>query len=177
MHQKLFTILFILLLSNNIYAKNSAVKTNIKSKIVKIVKDKNFIEFKGNVILVQEDISFLANQMLVFIDKNKKMSDKAEIQLIKAKGKVKIFNQEFIATGDSGIYDVDKDIFKIFGDVILNEGTKIAYGTEFIYDVSNKKGSLSSSVKNNDGKVSRPTVIIHEDLNNLKQGINEDSDN
>ncbi|MFT4718087.1 MAG: lipopolysaccharide transport protein LptA [Rickettsiales bacterium] len=158
--------LSIILFTSSLFAEVGGVKSNIKSEIVKIVKDKNFIEFKNNVILVREDISFLAKKMLVFTKKGKEMSNDFQIELIEASGKVKIFNQTFIATGDYGTYDVKKNIFKIYGNVILNEGTKIAKGSEFIYDITTEKGSLLS-------QKDRPVIIINEDLNNLKQDINE----
>ena len=56
--------LSIILFTSGVFAEVAGVKSNIKSDIVKIVKDKNFIEFKNNVILVREDISFLAKKML-----------------------------------------------------------------------------------------------------------------
>ena len=163
---KLTIFLFIFLFTNNVIADNKQIKTNIKSEIIKIAKNKNFIEFKDNVILVREDISFLADKMIVFTKKNKNISNDFQIELIEADGKVKIFSQEFIATGDSGIYDIRKNFFKIYGNVILNEGTRIANGSEFVYDITTEKGSLLSKKK-------RPIIIINEDLNNLTKDIDE----
>tara|TARA_Y100000389_G_scaffold38523_1_gene32895 strand:+ start:2748 stop:3266 length:519 start_codon:yes stop_codon:yes gene_type:complete len=165
--KKIITFLFIISFITNVFAINAEVKTNITSDKVKIVKDKNFIEFIDNVILVREDISFLANKMWVLTDDDKKMSDDFQIKLIKASDKVKIFNQEFIATGDQGIYDVKKNFIKIYGNVILNEGTKIAKGSEFVYDITLGKASLSSKSEE------RPVIIINENLNNLKKDIDE----
>ncbi|MDA7705190.1 LptA/OstA family protein [Rickettsiales bacterium] len=170
---KIIIFFLTFLTSNNLYAIEESVKTNIKSKSITIVKDKNFIEFNDNVLLTREDISFLSNKMLVFTDQEQKMNEKAKIKIVKANGKVKIFNEEFIATGNSGIYDIDKGVFKIFGDVILNEGTKIANGDEFTYDIANKNGFLS----NNNPQKNRPTIIINEDLDNLKKDFNENSNN
>jgi lipopolysaccharide transport protein LptA len=170
---KIIIFIFTFFLTTNIFAKNNKVKTDIKSKIITIFKNKNFIEFKEDVILTREDISFLSNQMLVFTDQNSKINNKIEIKLVKANGKVKIFNKEFIATGDSGIYDIDQGFFKIFGNVILNEGSKIANGDEFTYIIAEKKGLLSSK----NLEKNRPTIIINEDLNNLKKDFDENSNN
>jgi lipopolysaccharide transport protein LptA len=166
-------ILICIFIPNIILAEKTSIKTDITSEKIIMVKNKNFIEFQDNVILTREDISFLSNKMQVFTSEISEKDKKMEIKIIKAKDKVKIFNQEFIATGNSGIYDVKKGIFNIFGNVILNEGTKIAYGDKFTYNIANRKGFLSSDNKENN----RPTIIINENLDNLKKELDENSNN
>lgn len=163
-------------LINNSYAADNLVKTNIKSEIIKVIKDKNIIEFKKNVILTRDDLSFLSDKMTVFTNEKSTINNNS-IEFIKAKGNVKIFNEEFVATGNSGFYDVKNNIFKIFGNVILNEGTKIAYGEEFTYDINSANGFLSSNNVNDSDNKTRSTIIINEDLNNLKKEMNENSNN
>lgn len=166
-------ILILIFIPNIILAEESGVKTDITSEKIIMVKNKNFIEFQDNVILTREDLSFLSNRMQVFTNEIGNKDKKTEIKIIKAKDKVKIFNQEFIATGNSGTYDVKKGIFNIFGNVILNEGTKIAYGDKFTYNIANRKGFLSSNNKENN----RPTIIINENLDNFKKELDENSNN
>jgi lipopolysaccharide transport protein LptA len=178
----------ILTICTNSFANNTKSEditpTNIKSDTIIVTKDKNIIEFEYNVVLTKDDISLLSDKMLVLIEEkkinqNNGKNSKREIKSAKAIGNVKMFGEEFFATGDFGDYDVKNSLFKITGNVILNEGTKIANGDEFTYDLIKKSGFLSSK-NSKDGdksdKSSRPMVIINEDIDNFKQN-NETSDN
>ena len=78
------------------------------------------------------------------------------IKRIEAKDNVKIFNDEFLATGKSGFYDPKADNFILEEDVVINQGTSVATGEKFIYNLTTKKGNLVGQ------KNDRVIVIIND---------------
>ena len=98
-------------------------------------------------------------------------NDKSSIKRIDAKENVKVFGSEYIASGDTGYYDPNEDIFVLEQNVIVNDGTSIASGDKFIYNIKTKKGHFvgrqgKESVKSNSVNKSedkRVMVIIGED--------------
>ena len=66
----------------------------------------------------------------------------SSIKRIDAKENVKIFSEEFIATGDMGYYDPSANIFVLEKNVMVNNGISIASGNKFIYDITTKKGNF-----------------------------------
>ena len=132
-----------------------------KSKVDKIVSTKitaNFIDIKrksetvdliGNVVVEKEDLSIKADNMVVYYYENKNKtkgdnSDKKDnaIKKIEAKNNVKVFNGEITATGKYGFYNPDKNNLILEQDVVFNNGTSVATGQKFIYDLKTKKGKL-----------------------------------
>jgi len=71
---------------------------------------------------------------------DEKSSEKSEIRRIEAKENVKIFSEEFVASGDFGYYEPKQEIFVLEKNVIVNNGTSIASGDKFIYNTTSKKG-------------------------------------
>jgi lipopolysaccharide export system protein LptA len=69
-------------------------------------------------------------------------SKKSSIKRIDAKENVKIFTEDFIASGDVGYYDPSQDIFVLEQNVIVNNGTSIASGSKFVYNLGTKKGNF-----------------------------------
>jgi lipopolysaccharide transport protein LptA len=124
------------------------ITTKIKSNFIDITRQDQTIYFSGKVILEREDISMLADKMTVYYDQNQSDSEDSEvnnaqsIKKIVAKDNVKIFNQEFVATGKSGLYIPKEHNITLEDDVIFNNGTSLAHGQKFIYDLTTKKGHL-----------------------------------
>lgn len=128
-----------------------------------IKRKSQVIDFFGNVVVEKDDSSMLAQKMTIFYDEEKENGDKSKkpakpdddkpvdspaqskkssIKRIDAKENVKIFTEEFIASGDSGYYDPNSDIFVLEQNVIVNNGTSIASGSKFVYNLETKKGNF-----------------------------------
>ncbi len=147
--------------------KSKEAPTKIRSDIMDIKRKSQTIDFLGHVVVEKEDSSMLANKMTVLyeeesaekkpkkLDNTKKetpLSKKEETTLVKkqsssikridAKENVKIFSEEFIATGDTGYYDPSANIFVLEKNVMVNNGISIASGNKFIYDITTKKGNF-----------------------------------
>jgi lipopolysaccharide transport protein LptA len=157
--------------------------TRIRSDIIDIKRKSQIINFISNVVVEKDDSSLLAQKMTVFYDEKAKKSvskvgeKKSEIRRIDAKENVRIFSEEFIASGDSGFYDPTKNIFVLEKNVIVNNGNSIASGDKFIYDLTTKKSNFvgrkdETSITGNGGD-KRVVVVIGDDLQDQKKSKKE----
>ncbi|MBU6339099.1 MAG: hypothetical protein KGQ36_03905 [Rickettsiales bacterium] len=170
--------------------KGKEAPTKIRSDIMDIKRKNQTIDFFGNVIVEKEDSSMLADKMTVFYEEkdNKNSSFKEEtqessIKRINAESNVKVFSEEFIATGNSGYYEPKENLFVLEGNVIVNNGTSIANGNRFVYNTITKKGNFvgnKNEIKikdqakkyeslENDREDNRVVVIIGDDLEEQKK--------
>jgi lipopolysaccharide transport protein LptA len=141
--------------AHNGYAKPNLLEIHIKSDNIKIIQKNNRIIFTNNVIARKDDVVVLSDIMTV--NHNKKKSD---INNIITTGRIRISNQEFIATGDKGFYDAKSKIFTLSENVIFNNGASDASGEKFIYNFKTKKVSLINNKKSSRGKVK---IILQKD--------------
>jgi lipopolysaccharide export system protein LptA len=182
-------LILINLQENLALAKSSSEgQTKIRSDIIDIKRKSQTVSFINNVVVEKDDSSLLAKKMVLFYnedrkprDKNSKLEEiknekiekpKISIKRIEARENVKIFSEEFVASGDFGYFDPQKNIFVLQQNVIVNNGTSIASGDKFIYNLTTKKGNFvgnkdKSSIKKNDGD-KRVVVVIGEDLQDKK---------
>ncbi len=132
------------------------------------------MDFFGNVVVEKEDDSLLAEKMKVFYHEvnNGAGGKKTELEKIDAEKNVRIFSQEFIGSGNIGHYYPKENIFVLEQNVVVNNGTSIASGEKFIYDLTKKKGNFvgkkeESSITGNGGD-QRVVVIIGDDAKEQK---------
>lgn len=123
--------------------------------------------------MVEKDDSSLLAQKMTVLYNEKTEGDKASIKRIDAKENVKIFSEEFIASGDYGYYDPTKNIFVLEKNVIVNNGTSIASGNKFVYNLATKKGNFvggknETSIAGNGGD-KRVVIVIGNDLRDHKK--------
>ena len=166
--------------SKNIFAKNSSkiITTTIKADFIDVKRRNETINLLGNVTVEKEDLSIKADSALVYYyEKNTEQSEEGNsIKKIEATDNIKIFNGEFVATGKYAVYDPQLNNLILEENVIFNNGTSIAKGEKFIYDLKTKKGNLIGTDKKpaanqqsnqNDEDDGRVIVII--DDNDLKK--------
>ncbi len=99
---------------------------------------------------------------------------KTSIKKIEARQKVKISNADFVATGDYGYYDPIPNLFILQDNVVVNNGSSVANGSKFIYNLNTKKGNLIGGekqlIKGGQGQQDkRVIVIINEDKQKQKK--------
>ena len=188
---KLFCVIVIVLLWQNLQISNSFANNNskknksqikIKADIFDIKQNSQKIDLINNVIVEKDDISLLSDKMVIFYynTEKKDLNNSSKIKEIKALSNVKMFNNEFVASSETGIYDPKKNIFILQKNVIVNSGTSIASGEEFIYDLNLKKGFFSGNKKTVPNSLSqdkiddRVTVIIGSDINDQIKNFKKD---
>ena len=113
--------------------------------------------------------------MIVIYEENKSNgidNKSTKIKKIEAFDHVKIFTDDSTATGDTGYFDPNENIFVLEKNVMVNNGTSIASGEKFIYNLTSKKGyfigkqNQTNKQKDQDDRV---TVIITDSVKDLKK--------
>ncbi|MFT6076962.1 MAG: lipopolysaccharide transport protein LptA [Rickettsiales bacterium] len=162
---RIFLITTLFLLTKTVIAadsqKNKFIITKVTSDFIDIKRPSEIISLTGNVIVERQDASMIADSAQIHYDESKKGQDEA-IRKIEATGNVKMFNGEFVATGNKGFYISKDNKFIIQEDVVFNDGGSVSRGDKFIYDVKTKKGNLVGA-KKTPGKDGRVIVIINDD--------------
>ena len=88
----------------------------------------NFIEFTGNVVAIKEQLTVIADKMVVWGTK-----DQLNLKKIVAIGSVKITRGKKIATGRQAHYFPNKKKIELTGDSILYDGKNYTKGEKVVY--------------------------------------------
>ncbi len=178
----LFTIISNFAVAKKYNFEKSESPTRIRSDIIDIKKKSQTITFIDNVVVEKDDSSLLSDRMVVIYDKKKKSknSNESSIKRIDAMGDVKIFSEEFIASGEKGHYDPKKEIFVLERNVIVNNGTSIASGNKFVHDLKTKKGIFvgkkeETSIAGKGGD-KRVVVVIGDDIGEINKDSKDEQD-
>lgn len=95
---------------------------------------------------------------------------KSSVKKIYTDEKVKIFSQEFVATGDSGYYDPKEDVFVLERNVMVNNGVSVAQGDKFVYNITTKKSNfIGQKQDGSDQSDKRVVIIIGDDNKDFKK--------
>lgn len=130
--------------------------TRITSDIIDIKRKSQIMEFIGHVVVKKGPDSMLSERMLVFYEDSKnsqmksfndpatkdKPAKKSTIKRIEAEKNVKVFSTDMVATGDSGYYDPQQDIFVLEQNVVVNNGSSVGHGDKFVYSLKTQKGNF-----------------------------------
>ena len=120
---KFFFIFLIFLLFNS---KTISEEFNLKSKNINILEKGNIIEAAGNVeILTDNEIVIKSDKLVWHVQKKGEVLDVVKILGFK---NVSIKTQNEVAFSDKALYNKDKDICKLFGNVKLKKGDSILIG-------------------------------------------------
>ncbi len=149
--------------------KNS---TRIRSDIIDVKRKSQTIDFINNVVVEKGDSNLLADKMTVFYNEEKQDSNQgaeinSSIKRIEAKENVRIFSDDFVASGNEGYYDPIADVFVLEKNVTVNNGTSIATGNKFVYELKTKKGHFvgkKSEASAEDGQDKRVVIVIGDDI-------------
>lgn len=113
--------------------------------------------FKGNVVASQDSLNLHSNTMKVFYKENKKANENG-VSRIETDGNVKLLIEDRQATSEKGLYDVDKGVMELTGNVVLKRGPNELYGERFIYETATGKSQLVGGAKAAAGDASAPTA-------------------
>ena len=160
-------LLFTLLIGNSVAKENFKQDFNRPIKIeadeVSTKKNSNIITFNGNVEATQDNLKILTDKMFVYYKNDKGI----EINNIKAVGNVILKNENILATGDEGEYDIKNNIVTLEKNIILTEKDVVIYGEKMIYNTITQESKMYGET---DKK--RITIIL-DDINDLKERYDE----
>ena len=169
--RRIFYILFLFLsIFGNSFAKPTEIDTSKPVKIeadeVKIKKNNNSMIFKGNVRAIQENLNMFSDLMNVTYYKDKE--DRVLIKTIVAKNNVVLQNENITAKGDGAIYDFQRQLITLKGNIILNEKDAVVFGEMLTYNITTKETKMNV-IENEEANTNKKRVIvILDNINDLK---------
>ncbi|MCE3254790.1 MAG: hypothetical protein K0R25_284 [Rickettsiaceae bacterium] len=143
----IFSLFF--LSASTVFAAQKTIITKIKSNFIDIERSSETVKLTDNVVVERDDMSVTANKMILYYHKDEE-TEQNSITKIEAIDNVKIFNGEFVATGRYGIYRPSQNNVTLQDNVTFNNGTSVARGEKFIYDLKTKKGHLVGASPDNE---------------------------
>jgi lipopolysaccharide export system protein LptA len=146
---KLFIFLFYFILLNNSYSE-STKSIEIIADEMEWNKQKNEAIAIGNAKATKGNNVITANKIIGTLTDTS--MDQRIIKLI-ALGKVKFTRMGEVATGEKAIYDLEKDIIVIKGNVRLKKNENVMVGESLIINLNTGLSKMSGSKNNNKVKM------------------------
>ena len=146
---KLFIFLFYFFLLNNSFSQETK-SIEIIADEMEWNKQKNEAIALGNAKATKGNTVIIANKIIATLTDTSK--DQQIIKL-EATGKVKFTRKEEIATGKKAIYDLEKDIIVIEGNVSLKKNENVMVGESLIINLNTGLSKMSGSKNNNKVKM------------------------
>ena len=123
------------------------------------VRDKDKVAtFSGGVKVVQGDTTMRAKSLAVFYDGEGSTSNaltaakpgpsgQQRIKRLEARGGVKVCQDEQVATGDTGIFDMQSNTVTLLGNVVLTKGMNVLKGEKLTVNL----GSGAAKIEGGNG--------------------------
>ena len=117
-----------------------ASELTINSNVLEVDRNNKISIFVGNVYAYNQDIKIWSEKISVKFKNNEK-----EIEELNAENKVKIINKGITATGEIAIYDPNKNILNMYGNVEVIENNNFVKCEELFLDLNNSTSIMKSS--------------------------------
>jgi lipopolysaccharide export system protein LptA len=162
------------------YSSNAGKPIDIEADLLEVDDKKKIAVFKGNVSATQGDFNIRASEILVtYTDSNKTAgTDKkpppvkevaasplpggnGSIKQIDAKGKVLVTGKDNqTATSDWAIFEVEKQLVTLGGDVVVSRGTDTIKANRLVIDVATGLTRVEQVADKNEGEKSKRIQMI-----------------
>lgn len=161
------------------YSSNAGKPIDIEADLLEVDDKKKIAVFKGNVSATQGDFNIRASEILVtYTDSNKTAgTDKkppvkevaasplpggnGSIKQIDAKGKVLVTGKDNqTATSDWAIFEVEKQLVTLGGDVVVSRGTDTIKASRLVIDVATGLTRVEQAADKSDGEKSKRIQMI-----------------
>jgi lipopolysaccharide export system protein LptA len=118
------------------------------------VRDKDKVAtFSGGVKVVQGDTTMRAKSLAVFYDGEGSTanalsaakpgpSGQQRIKRLEAKGGVKVCQDEQVATGDTGVFDMQANTVTLLGNVVLSKGMNVLKGEKLTVNLGSGEAKI-----------------------------------
>lgn len=135
-----------------IAAHNSNAPVNFDAGRIELQDKQNRVALSGNVVVTQAGLTVRSNRMLV----NYSDAGTLQIQRLTATGGVQVTRGNEAASGDVAVYDFNRRIITMAGNVRLRRGGDTLNGGRLVID-------LRSGVSSVDGQASGSSSVTGED--------------
>lgn len=141
------------------------------------VRDKDKVAmFSGSVKVVQGDTTLRAKTLAVFYDGNGSTASaltaakpgpggQQRIRRLEAKGGVKVCQNEQVATGETGIFDMQANSVTLLGNVVLTQGLNVLKGERLTVNLTTGEAKIEGGT---DGKRGVSALLLPATLQDAK---------
>ncbi|MEO0690452.1 MAG: LptA/OstA family protein [Pseudomonadota bacterium] len=131
--------------AQGISSHNTRAPVSVDAGRIDVQERENRVAFSGDVVVTQSDLTVRAQRMLLnYVD-----AQSLELQRITATGGVTVSRGRERATGNTAVYDFNRRIITMAGDVRLRQGENTLVGGRLVIDLdtglSSVDGRASSS--------------------------------
>ncbi len=115
---------------------------------IEVQDNANRAIFSGNVKIVQNEMTLTAARVTVLYDKPPagSASDAGpQVQRMDASGSVYVVDPSETARGDFGVYDTQRRLITMLGNVTLTRGQSIVHGARLVMDLDSGRSTLDGS--------------------------------
>jgi lipopolysaccharide export system protein LptA len=114
---------------------NSNAPVDISAERLEVQDRADRAIFVGNVHATQEDLTLDTQRLTVAYSSGEANSSGVQIRRLDAAGGVIVRSPSETAKGDFGIYDLDRKLITLIGNVQLNRGTNQLNGARLVIDL------------------------------------------
>jgi lipopolysaccharide export system protein LptA len=114
---------------------NSNAPVDIAAERLEVQDRADRAIFVGNVHATQEDLSLDTQRLTVAYSNGQANSGNVQIRRLDAAGGVVVRSPSEIAKGEFGIYDLDRKLITLIGNVQLNRGDNQLNGSRLVIDL------------------------------------------
>jgi len=133
---------------------DSSLPIEIAADTLEVQQDKNLATFSGNVQATQGGIRLRANILEVhYRPQQGDAAVQGAISLINATGKVFFSSPGQTAQGDSSVYDVDKGLIIMNGNVVLTRDKNVIRGNRLVLNLTTGKSKVEGGTSASGGRV------------------------
>ncbi len=126
---------------------------DINAKTIEVQDKAGLSIWTGDVRIKQGDLNLAANQVKLYYHRN---GDTPVISRLDASGGVQLASPSERATGDYGIYDVERRILTMTGTVVLNQNQSVLRGSRLVIDLDSGRSTLDGRASAAPGAPGQP---------------------
>lgn len=124
---------------------------DISSDSLNIDNSQNKAVFRGNVVMVHDEMTIKADKIHVQYRQQKEQAEKSRrVEEVTAEGGVELSQNALQATGERGVYKPAAEKIWLYENVIVNQKGQTLYGAQMHYDLQQDRVELSNH-KNREG--------------------------
>ncbi len=132
----------------------------ITADSLEVQQDKQLAIFRGTVDAVQGEMNLRADVLVVHY--RSREDNQNSISLIEAEGNVFLSSPTEMAQGDRGTYDVDAQLVRLDGSVVLTQGENVIRGDHLVLNLATGQSKMASVASADGGKQRVKAIFVPE---------------
>lgn len=126
---------------------DTTLPIEISADQLDVVQQNRLARFSGNVLAEQGPVKLRSQSMTVhYRQGDERKNEAAAVSKIEVDGKVFLATPQESAQGDKGVYDVDRKMIYLVGNVVLTRGQNVLKGSNLQYNLNTGRSVITGGV-------------------------------